>query len=291
MNISESFPIEIHQKMLRDQVRNQAYSKAIRSTLVPGETTVEIGTGTGILTQFALLAGAAQVHTIEYFSKVSKIAASFLEQSKHQIQFINSRSYDVTLYDSPRTLVTETIGQIGPEENIVELCFDFKRRHPSIEQILPYELSVFAQPIWSSAAKTYAQSIVDDFCSAFDNTSYVNTVKTQILEEISNQIHTSDLNDSTEAGKTHLLAQYRLGTDSNSRFNKTLDISSIAEGNWNAVHLFFRAQLTPEIELSTHFSKPSTHWGHSFVLKPKTGKARLNISFVPGTQAVTVNWI
>ncbi|MEM6905872.1 MAG: 50S ribosomal protein L11 methyltransferase [Pseudomonadota bacterium] len=54
-----------HWRMVADRARNRAYERAIRASLTPGMTVLEIGTGAGLLAMMAARAGAGHVFTIE----------------------------------------------------------------------------------------------------------------------------------------------------------------------------------------------------------------------------------
>jgi type I protein arginine methyltransferase len=52
-------------EMIQDERRMRAYAEALRRTVRPGSTVVDIGAGTGILSLLACQLGAARVHAIE----------------------------------------------------------------------------------------------------------------------------------------------------------------------------------------------------------------------------------
>src|SRR3954468_2079422 len=54
-----------HQLMLQDFYRTLSFRNAILNSVEPGMTVLEIGTGTGILSHFAVEAGASHVYTME----------------------------------------------------------------------------------------------------------------------------------------------------------------------------------------------------------------------------------
>lgn len=66
----------IHEEMIRDKARTDAYEKAIKQNkhLFNGKTVLDIGTGTGILSLFAAKCGAKRVYAVDnadiaYFAK------------------------------------------------------------------------------------------------------------------------------------------------------------------------------------------------------------------------------
>ena len=54
-----------HRSMLADSARNEAYARAIRESVRPGDVVLDIGTGSGLLAMMAAQAGAARVVACE----------------------------------------------------------------------------------------------------------------------------------------------------------------------------------------------------------------------------------
>lgn len=75
-----------------------------------------------------------QVYGIEYFEFAISLSKELCNK-KDNIEFIKNSSFQTSLSDHIHAIVTETIGQIGPEEHMVEAIWDFCRRHPSIEKL------------------------------------------------------------------------------------------------------------------------------------------------------------
>lgn len=68
-----------HFNILRDQGRHQAYQKALEHWVRPGQTVLEIGTGSGLLAMLAARAGAKHVYTIERSERLAETAREIVE--------------------------------------------------------------------------------------------------------------------------------------------------------------------------------------------------------------------
>ena len=150
--------------MLKDETRLKAYRKAIRDQVGAQDNVVDIGTGTGVLAWYAAQSTKGPVYALEYF----KTSCDFAELTAkalnlNNLKFVNKSSYNRPIDDRIDCLVTETIGPVGPEENIVELCFEFQKRYPGIKTLIPKTLSIFAEPI-------KCNEVTDNFNDTGNNT-------------------------------------------------------------------------------------------------------------------------
>jgi type I protein arginine methyltransferase len=75
--------IAIHETMLRDDSRTQAYCDAITSSVVIDKTVMDVGCGTGILSLFAVRAGAARVIGIDN-SQIIEVARKIVERNNYK---------------------------------------------------------------------------------------------------------------------------------------------------------------------------------------------------------------
>ncbi len=143
------FPIHSHLKMLNDRIRMDAYQKAIFNSVRKGDVVVDIGTGTGILAFFACQAGAGRVYAIEQ-SEIIETAKKTAKENgfSDRIVFINKKSEEVELPEKADMIITETIGCLGIDENIVCVLNDAKKRFLKRDGIMiPSNLSLLAVPV------------------------------------------------------------------------------------------------------------------------------------------------
>src|SRR2546425_284707 len=57
--------IWLHQKMIMDRLRVEAFDRALRAAIRPGDTVLDVGAGRGILSLLAAGAGAGRVYAVE----------------------------------------------------------------------------------------------------------------------------------------------------------------------------------------------------------------------------------
>jgi predicted RNA methylase len=90
--------LSIHQEMIQDRVRTEAYRNAIlgNRSLFEGKTVLDLGAGTGILSFFCAQAGAARVYAVEA-SDIADQAALIVQHNKmdHIIKVIKSKGEDI----------------------------------------------------------------------------------------------------------------------------------------------------------------------------------------------------
>nr|CAD7431743.1 unnamed protein product [Timema monikensis] len=105
-----------HYRMLNDNRRNQGFRSAITRAVGQGFNTVlDIGCGTGILSLFAIEAGAIEVFACDGSHSMVQLAAKVLEANNaaDKVKLINKLSYDLKVpQDLPSRLsliVTETL--------------------------------------------------------------------------------------------------------------------------------------------------------------------------------------
>jgi predicted RNA methylase len=122
--------LPVHRWMLRDGVRNEAYRQALTHLVKPGAVVLDMGAGTGILSIFAVNAGAKKVYAVER-SAIANVAKRMIERNGHadKITVIESDLEDVTLPERVDVLVSEWMGGFGVDENMLAPLVMARDRH------------------------------------------------------------------------------------------------------------------------------------------------------------------
>jgi protein arginine N-methyltransferase 1 len=115
--------------MIADTVRMNAYTKALRTAVKPGDVVVDIGTGTGIFALLACQYGAAHVIAIEPNENIhvaKKLARDngFLDR----IEFIQNVSTKVNLDEKADVIISDLRGLLPLHGKHLPAMMDARRR-------------------------------------------------------------------------------------------------------------------------------------------------------------------
>jgi SAM-dependent methyltransferase len=144
----------VQESLLLDKARCDAYREAIHGTVKPGDVVVDLGAGTGLLSFFALEAGARHVYAIE-MSRIADAAAELIEANgfQNRVTLIRKNSKKVHLPERCDVLVTETLSAFCFDtENIVEFVADARERFLKPGgRVIPESANTFLMPFSSDA--------------------------------------------------------------------------------------------------------------------------------------------
>lgn len=248
--------IEYHRTLLADRVRNAAFHAALRQAIVAGESTVaDIGAGTGFLGFLAAKLGAARVDLYET-AEIAEVARKLLKHNRlGKCRIAQVHSTEVTEPDRVDVIVCETLGNYPFEENIIATLNDARARflQPG-GTIIPRGLVQFAAPV---TAERYWREL-----SVWDEVGYgldFAPAKAMSLNNIYVRwFEPADLLDGagTAAAWDELSFERRNKTTRSGsaawRMSRPATIYGLA--------LWWRAELAPDVMLSTGPLDPRTHW-------------------------------
>ncbi|KAK7755064.1 Ribosomal protein arginine N-methyltransferase rmt3 [Diatrype stigma] len=132
--------IEIHETMLKDTVRTDAYRDFIYSNkhLFKGKTVLDIGCGTGILSMFCARAGASRVYAVDASAIIGKARANVARNGLSDIiTCVHGKIEEVTLPGFPSPTSPSPASEDGPFVDIIVsewmgYCLLFEAMLPSV---------------------------------------------------------------------------------------------------------------------------------------------------------------
>ncbi len=262
------FP-SVHSDMLLDRRRISAYQQAISEVVQLGDTVVDLGAGTGILSFLCIQAGAKKVHAIERASIINsaKIIA-FDNGFADQIVFHHGDSRSISLPEKVDVIVSEIIGHVAFEEGMTAALLDARNRFLKKDgQILPSFVDLRGALVNETHVYHNYISSWDTFFGFDFSALQEIAAKTAYVTEIYSKDLMSDSTRLLEWNFTEL----NFERDREIEF----DLPVLRDGQVNGLALWFEATLSPSVFLS---SSPwnKTHWGQCFLpfLKPIEVRAR-----------------
>jgi len=137
-----------HEEMLSDSVRVDAYHRAIRRHVGPGDVVLDLGTGTGLLAFLASRAGARKVYAVEH-SDVIEVAREIARVNGFtDIELVQANSREYTPPEPVDVVLHEQMGDELFNENMLQNVLDLRDRvlRPG-GRILPARFRLYVEPV------------------------------------------------------------------------------------------------------------------------------------------------
>ena len=248
------------ESMLSDAIRCRAFQEAIEAAVTPGCTVLDIGAGTGILSMFAVQAGAAKVYAVEQ-TRIAEVAKLIIEENSMSdcIEVIQG---DITAVDLPEkvdVIISEWLGSYAFDENLLPIVIDARDRFLKPGgKMVPESVTVWMAPAFDE----YLQQDLDFWRSDpyGINLEFVSRSAACRMDCFRNGIK-----------EKHLLCKPQLMWDIdcltcskeevNAPFHFKSRFAVEQDGEFNVVTAWFRANLSDGIMLCNGPSDPDTHWG------------------------------
>jgi protein arginine N-methyltransferase 1 len=122
--------LEFHSFLLTNTgTRLDRFARALAAAIRPGDTVIDLGAGSGILSILACQAGARRVHAIEDTDSVS-IARALMPATpfRDRIEIVHAKSFDVTLPERADVLVADVHSTFGLQAQGLAAMLDARDR-------------------------------------------------------------------------------------------------------------------------------------------------------------------
>ncbi len=120
--------LRIHELLLQDQNRNEAFRAALERTVQPGCSVLDIGAGSGVWAMTAAKLGAGRVVAIEREPLLIPLIEQTSRANGVSVEVICGDSRNVALPPTFDVVVSETVGHLVFDEEVVPVLLDAKSR-------------------------------------------------------------------------------------------------------------------------------------------------------------------
>lgn len=122
--------LTIHQSLLRDMNRNRAFYRALEETVTKDSKVLDIGSGTGIWAIIAARLGARRVVAIEQEVLLTGLIRALARDNgvADRVEVIQGNAGQVQLGKEFDVVISETIGHLIFDEQIVQIMIDARKR-------------------------------------------------------------------------------------------------------------------------------------------------------------------
>ena len=141
--------LDYHRLLLDDEPRTLAFREAIRRVVKEGDVVIDLGSGSGILSFFAIEAGARKVYAIERGHMADAIALLVRQFGLgDRVEVLHETSAKVELPERASVLVTEMLGAFALQEQILSIVLDARKRLLTPDaRIIPSRVALTAVPV------------------------------------------------------------------------------------------------------------------------------------------------
>jgi enediyne biosynthesis protein CalE3 len=244
--------LTMHQVMLSDTTRVNAYDEALRHTVRPGDVVADVGAGTLILSLLALRHGAEHVYAIEGDPEVAAIAEIIAESNdvKDRVTIIQGDARTARIPTSVDVIVSEMMGYLGPEEEMADVIARVARRHlKRCGTVVPARVVTYLQAIqfhdegwgvWSENFRGFSMKAVQDHVAGAAQLHFFTKQPVPLSRPVA-------------------VTDDRLGTNLQRRVNEVA-LPIVRSGTLQAVIGYFTATLADGVTLSNHPGYPGCNW-------------------------------
>jgi len=251
--------LEYHRRLLDDPVRLDAYERALRRLVRPGDVVLDLGAGSGILAMIAARLGAARVHAVESMPIAGLarqlIAANGLADivQLHQADFL-----DLDVIEPVDLLVSDYMGRWVVDDGMLPVVEQARRWVRPGGRACPATLDLWVAPVGDFHLR--AVDLFEEPLYGLDLTAAVQTAL--------NYCYVANLGEDARMARARLWGRIET-LAALPALDAVLTFELERPGRLQAVAGWFDAQLAEGVTLSTAPAS-DTHWGQYLFPLPPT---------------------
>lgn len=280
--------VEVHRLMLQDKPRTDAYKEAILANkhLFKDKVVMDVGAGTGILSLFAMKAGARKVYAVEA-SPLADVLKEIVELNDKEgvIQVIHGKAEELDLPEDEKVdvMISEWMGFYLLHESMLDSVILARERHLQDDGIMfPSHATLLAAPVQMDQFYKERFGGWEDVYG-FDMTPMAQKAVEARLAggqpEIMSLSKEQLLSDEVIMSEEFDLKWVTL--DEVKAVNDRKFVSITKPGNFHGLAVWFRVKFKPDIYegeyeeeltpvvLCTGPGSPETHWKQTVIVLPR----------------------
>ncbi len=154
--LGQFIPIHYHYQMLNQEQRIGGFEQAINALVKPGMKVLELGGGTGVLSFFAVRAGASKVYCVERAPHVAQAAQRFLAANRvaDRVEVVNGDAADYLPPVRVDVVICEMLHTAMLREKQLSIISSFKKRYAErfggpLPMFIPEAAVMAIQPVFT----------------------------------------------------------------------------------------------------------------------------------------------
>lgn len=230
-----------HHLLLKDKVRVESYRRAIMEVVRPGDTVIDLGAGTGVLSLFAIAAGAKKVFAVETEPMMAKYIHHLAKDNNahEKIEVVNADSWRVEDLPKCDVLLCDAMGFFGISEEMAAF-FDLRDRFLGDGgRTIPATVDLFLAPVSLPEVREWLRTSIDGL-----NVDVLNrTFSSDVLSVFVRREHL--------AAKPSRVAALNLSHATSTRLQLKSQWDLAGGANIDGIAGWYQAALSPGVSLAT----------------------------------------
>jgi protein arginine N-methyltransferase 1 len=254
MYYDERHILDQHRALLGDSVRSTAYAEAIARVVRPGDVVLDLGSGSSVLAILACRAGARKVFAVEQ-GHMADIATMVIADNDcgDRVEVLHARSQEVELPERANVLITETLGNLGFDEQILQSVLDARTRLlAGGARLIPARIALVAAPV--DAADVHGREV------GFWNATRYAIDFSLVRTFAANQVRIIDLKEWEILAPAAQLLEVDLATVDSSDVAGSGRFTAARDGRMHGFGAWFDATLADGVRLSNEPPLRTPNW-------------------------------